>query len=182
MVYTVSDIAKITGVSKVSIYNKLKLKEMEHFTHKNKGITYISEDGFNFIKDNLRMNNEVTTNLNSGESDDDITAENKEFKEGLNIENDYMKSLKSENEKLWLQIEEKDKQISDLISRIEQMSKLVENSQVLLREKEEMEPLNMEEHFQELNKKIEDVKSSMDKRKESGKSNSFWDKFKTRRD
>ena len=33
------DLADLTGLSKVSIYNKLKLKEIEPFIVKNKGIT-----------------------------------------------------------------------------------------------------------------------------------------------
>ena len=35
---SVSEIADLTGLSKVSIYNKLKLKEIEPFIVKNKGV------------------------------------------------------------------------------------------------------------------------------------------------
>ena len=37
----------LTGCSKDSIYNKIKLKEIEKYVVKNKGITYISDEGIN---------------------------------------------------------------------------------------------------------------------------------------
>lgn len=171
MDYTVSYLSKLTGVSKVSIYNKLKLKEMKQFTHKIKGVTYISEEGLNLIKERLNLNNEVAASLNGKEEKQHNSTDKQEFKDSLNSVNDYINYLKNENEKLWIQIDEKDKQIQAL-------HKLVENSQVLLKDTRMPEPLLLEEHFQELNKKIENIKENMNKRTTEVKTNSFWDKFK----
>jgi predicted RNase H-like nuclease (RuvC/YqgF family) len=182
MNYTVSEIAKLTGVSKVSIYNKLKLKEIEKFTHKNKGITYVSEEGLNLIKEILNLNEEATTSLNDKEIESNKHIENKEFKEDLSLIEDYINSLKDENEKLWVQIQEKDKQIQELQSIISQNNRLVENSQILLKNTQEKEPLMLEEHFKEFNNKLEKIKDNMSQRTDDEKQKSFWDKFKSRRD
>jgi len=55
---SVSEIADLTGLSKVSIYNKLKLKEIEPFIVKNKGITYVCDEGVALIKEGLNLKEE----------------------------------------------------------------------------------------------------------------------------
>lgn len=182
MNYTVSEISKLTGVSKVCIYNKLKLKEIEKFTHKNKSITYVSEEGLNLIKESLKLNEEATTSLNDKEIESNKHTDNKVFKEDLNLIEEYINSLKDENEKLWVQIQEKDKQIQELQSIISQNNRLVENSQILLKNTQEKEQLMLEEHFKEFNNKLEKMKDKMSNRTEGEKQKSFWDKFKSRRD
>ena len=49
MLRSVAEVSVLTGLSKVSIYNKIKLKEIEKYVVKNKGITYISDEGINLI-------------------------------------------------------------------------------------------------------------------------------------
>ena len=182
MNYTVSEISKLTGVSKVCTYNKLKLKEIERFIHKNKGITYVSEHGLNLIKESLKLNEEATTSLNDTEEETYKSIDNQGFKGDLNYINDYINSLKNENEKLWVQIQEKDKQIKELQNIISQNNRLVENSQILLKNTQEKEPSILEEHFKEFNNKLEKIKDNMSQRTEDEKQKSFWDKFKSRRD
>lgn len=182
MNYTVAEISELTGVSKVCIYNKLKLKEIERFIHKNKGITYVSEEGFNLIKESLNLNEEAATSLNDEEIEGNKHTDNKEFKEDLRLIEDYLNSLKEENKKLWIQIQEKDKQIQELQNIISQNNRLVENSQILLKNTQEKEPLLLEEHFKEFGNKLEKIKDNMSQRTEDEKQKSFWDKFKSRRD
>ena len=50
MLRSVAEVSTLTGLSKVSIYNKIKLKEFEQYIVKNKGITYISDEGIDLIK------------------------------------------------------------------------------------------------------------------------------------
>ena len=85
----------------------------------------------------------------------------KEFKLGLKeLNKDYLNSLKSENEFLKEQLEEKDKQISEL-------HKLIENSQILLREeqKKSEQQLYLAEHFKEVDNKLQDLREKMEQKR-----------------
>ena len=53
MLRSVAEVSVLTGLSKVSIYNKIKLKEIEQYVVKNKGITYVSDEGIALIKEGL---------------------------------------------------------------------------------------------------------------------------------
>lgn len=49
MLYTVAEVADLTNLSKVSIYQRIKLKELKEFISRKQGVTYISEVGVNSI-------------------------------------------------------------------------------------------------------------------------------------
>ena len=173
MLRSVAEVSVLTGLSKVSIYNKIKLKEMEQYIVKNKGITYISEEGIALIKDGLNLKEDTLNSLNNSlkvvEDEIAISLENKElqdFKVELKeLNKDYLKSLKSENEVLRKQLDEKDKQIAEL-------HKLIENSQILLKEEQKKldKQLYLEEHFEEVDKRIQDLKDKMEQRRNDKKS------------
>ena len=172
MLRSVAEVSDLTGLSKVSIYNKLKLKEMEEFIVKNKGITYITEDGFNLIKSSLNLK-ESSLNLNQEvktENKENLeTIENKDFEEFKGyfkeLNENYLTSLKCEIESLKGQLIEKDKQINDL-------HKLIENSQILLKEeqKKSENQLYLAEHFEEVDMKLQDIREKMLNRKSEEKS------------
>lgn len=63
MLYTIAEISDLIGLSKVSIYKKLKLKELAIHLSKKQGVTYITEQGFNLIKESLKLNDEVKKRL-----------------------------------------------------------------------------------------------------------------------
>ena len=69
-------------------------------------------------------------------------------------------SLKSENEFLKKQLDEKDKQISEL-------HKLIENSQILLKEeqKKSEQQLYLAEHFEEVDNKLQDLREKMEQKR-----------------
>ena len=173
MLRSVAEVSVLTGLSKVSIYNKIKLKEMEQYIVKNKGITYISEEGIALIKDGLNLKEDTLNSLNDSlklvEDEIAISLENKElqdFKVELKeLNKDYLNSLKSENEVLRKQLDEKDKQIAEL-------HKLIENSQILLKEEQKKldKQLYLEEHFEEVDKRIQDLKDKMEQRRNDKKS------------
>ena len=73
------------------------------------------------------------------------------------MNNDYRNNLKIENEKLWDELHEKNLQIKDKDVQIHELHKLVENSQILLKEKPQDIKL-LEQHFQDLDNKIMDIK------------------------
>ena len=80
MLRSVAEVSVLTGLSKVSIYNKIKLKEIEKYVVKNKGITYISDEGINLIFKGLNFNddrlNGLTDGLNIDREDVDISIKN----------------------------------------------------------------------------------------------------------
>lgn len=168
MLMKVSDVSKLTGLSKVSIYNKLKLKELKPYIVKNKGVTYVTEGGVNLIKDNIRLKDNITPYELNNKEIEESNNKNEEiqaFKEQLKgLSDDYLNSLKGEIASLKELIVEKDSQISEL-------HKLIENSQVLLKKEQQKKDsqLLLEEHFQDVDKKLMDIKIKMEEKKEGEK-------------
>ena len=178
MLRSVAEVSVLTGLSKVSIYNKIKLKEIEKYVVKNKGITYISDEGINLIFKGLNFKDDTlngfANGLNIDREDVDVSIGNADFKEFKlelkELNKDYLNSLNSENEFLKKQLDEKDKQISEL-------HKLIENSQILLKEeqKKSEQQLYLAEHFEEVDNKLQDLKEKMEKkRNEKGKENTEY--------
>lgn len=172
MLRSVAEVSVLTGLSKVSIYNKIKLKEIQQYVVKNKGITYVSDEGIALIKEGLNLKEETLNSLNNNfKIDKDevaISIENKEIEEFKvelkELNKDYLNSLKSENEVLKKQLEEKDKQIAEL-------HKLIENSQILLKEeqKKSEQQLYLAEHFEEVDNKLQDLREKMEQKRNEKK-------------
>lgn len=160
MLHTVAEVSELIGLSKVSIYNKLKLKELQEHVIKNVGVTYIDEEGLNLIREGLKLKDEVKTDLNKEIYDEIESKETEGNTDGLNIKTEYIEHLKRENERLWDELEEKNNQINNL-------NRLVENGQVLLKDKKQQELLALEEHFNEIDNKLLQIKDKMKSRKES---------------
>lgn len=168
MLRSVAEVSVLTGLSKVSIYNKIKLKELEKYVVKNKGITYISDEGINLIFKGLNFKDDTlngfTNGLNIDREDVAISIKNTDFKEFKlelkEFNKEYLNSLKSENEFLKKQLDEKDKQISEL-------HKLIENSQILLKEeqKKSEQQLYLAEHFEEVDNKLQDLREKMEQKR-----------------
>lgn len=155
MLYTVAEVSKLTNLSKVSIYKKLKLKELEGHITKEAGITYIDDAALKFITDGLKFNEEFKDNNTENSSDDEIPTS---F-EDLTINKELVKTLID-------QLKSKDEQINDL-------HKLLENSQVLLKneqDKPKEDLLLLEEHLKEFDDRLMNIKERMEKRKEEPKS------------
>ena len=158
MIYTVAKVSELVNLSKASIYNKLKLKEFESYITKKQGITYISGEGLKLIqsdlkyyKDNNTVNEEVATDSDFINTlKDDITYLKDQAKQ---------KDLQFSN-----QLKEKDKQLENYSERLKQAHKLIENNQILLKEKPKQEILLLEEHFQDLDNKLIEIKDKMQKK------------------
>ncbi|MGJ1067584.1 hypothetical protein ACR77K_15310 [Clostridium perfringens] len=156
MLRGVDEVAKELKVSKTAIYNKLKLKEFKCKIVKKQGKSMINDDLFNLIKDSIKVKNKV---------------ENKEFILGNEIDSkneiamdreDSFNLNKSLIDTLIAQLEEKDKQIAAL-------HKLIENNQVLLKKEQEAKVniLELEDHFKEVDNKLNSIKEKMNQRKEN---------------
>ena len=155
MLLTVEETAIKLGVSKTTIYNKLKLKEYQCKIVKKQGKSMVDDDLFKLIKDSLKVQNEVE----SEEVHNDVNAEIATDTDDLmNFNKELIQSLIE-------QLKEKDKQISEL-------HKLIENSQVLLKEeqqKSEQNQLYLSEHFIEVDNKLKDLKDKMEDKRVNSK-------------
>ena len=121
MLYTIAEISDLIGLSKVTIYKKLKLKEMQEHISKKQGTTYVTEEGFNFIKLGL---NGFNTDTSTEPQEDTKNVED------IILEDDIKDLNKDLINALIEQLKEKDKQI-------ETLHNLIENSQILLKSKSE---------------------------------------------
>ncbi|MDU3355946.1 hypothetical protein, partial [Clostridium sp.] len=91
-----------------------------------------------------------------------------EFKD---LNKDYINSLKLEIQNLKDQLEKKDSQIEELIN-------LNKNNQILLKQQQDKE-INqklLEDHFQEVDEKLMDLRERMDEKKKSKKKFGFFSK------
>ncbi|MBX4272117.1 hypothetical protein [Clostridium estertheticum] len=152
MLYTIAEVSDLINLSKVSIYKKLKLKEMQEHITKKQGITYIDDVGLALIKDRLK-------NLKKEEPQEG-TAEAEKAQDTV-LEDDVLTINKELIKALLSQLKEKDNQIHEL-------HRLVENGQILLKDKPQDIKL-LEEHFQNLDSKFMDIRQDMQERKKPQK-------------
>ena len=144
MLKSVEEVATELGVSKTAIYNKLKLDEYKDMVIKKQGRSMINEQLFNFIKENLKFKNVVDEDKKEDKKDETIVKLN-----------DVAVNCLVE------QLKEKDKQIQEL-------HRLIENSQILLKQEQKNceSQMQLEEHFKEVDKKLEALKDKMEHKRE----------------
>lgn len=159
----VVEIAEILGLSKVSVYNRVKALNQDtlHSLLKiEKGVKYYDRKILELLEPDKFK--EFKANTEDSLKYDEIATD----LESLNLKGDYINTLKEQLKIKDSQLEEKDKQINEL-------HRLVENSQILLKQSQEMQlkedPILLEEHFEELDKKIEDIKVKMENKKNQKK-------------
>lgn len=156
--YNVEEVSNIIGVSKVTIYKKIKsLKELQKYIVNNEDRIYILKDGIKILKENLEKNN------------------NKHIKNEIAIDLDDNKELIN---MLKDQIKEKDMQIKDKDNQINELINLNKNNQILLKQQQDKEIKQMEliEHFNEVDKRLIELKGELEDKKKSNKS--IWDRIK----
>jgi hypothetical protein len=155
MLRTVEETAIQLGVSKTTIYNKLKLKEYKSKIVKKQGKSMVDDGLFNLIQEGLKFQNEVEND----KIENYVNAEISIDEEGL------FKLNKELIENLLNQLKEKDKQIAEL-------HKLIENSQILLKEEQKKtdQQLYLAEHFEEVDNKLQDLREKMEERRNDKKS------------
>ena len=145
------------NVSKTAIYNKLKINQFKDKIVKKNGKSMIDEDLFNLIKDSFKSRNQVENEVENKKIYSDENQEIAMDREDLfNFNKQLIDSFLE-------QLKEKDKQI-------EELHKLIENNQVLLKKEQESKKLQLEEHFKEVDIKLIDLKTKIDSNKEKNKS------------
>ena len=167
MLYSVNQISESTGSSKQNIYKKLQKKELKEHIVKKEGINYLDEEGYNLFKASFKTTTEDIP-LNEYTASDTTDSSMNE-----NMFNLMKEQLKEKDR----QIQEKDNQINDYSERLKQSLELNRNSQVLLKEKPHQDILQLEEHFNDLDDKLIDIKDKMLERKVQNEKTSFFSKF-----
>lgn len=167
--YDINQVAQLTGISKVSVYKKLKkLKEIEQYIVKEVDKTYVLEEGVRLIRDSLQVNSRVK---NKVKNDVDEECAISDGYENLTVNKQLINGLLK-------QLDEKDKQIQDLHKQIEELINLNKNNQVLLKQQQDKE-INqklLEDHFQEVDQKLMDLRDRMEEKKNSKKFFGFFSK------
>ena len=146
MLRTVEDVAIQLEVSKTTIYNKLKLNEYKNLIIKKQGKSMIDDTLFNLIKDSLKLKIKVENDGFKNDSNEEISMDEDNL---LNLNKELISNLLA-------QLKEKDKQIAEL-------HKLIENSQILLKEeqKKSESQLYLAEHFEDVDQKLQDLREKM---------------------
>ena len=156
--YDINKVSELTGVSKVTIYKKIKkIKELEPFIVRKDDKTYILEGGLKLIKEHLTVNKKVNSEVESELAIEGISTELTINKELINLLTEQLKEKDT-------QLKEKDKQIAEL-------HKLIENSQILLKEEQKKtdQQLYLSEHFEEVDNKLQDLREKMEQKRNEKK-------------
>ena len=167
--YDINQVAQLTGISKVSVYKKLKkLKGIEQYIVKEVDKTYVLEEGVRLIRDSLQVNSKVK---NKVKNDVDEECAISDGYEDLTVNKQLINGLLK-------QLDEKDKQIQDLHKQIEELINLNKNNQVLLKQQQDKENNQklLEDHFQEVDQKLMDLRDRMEEKKNSKKFFRFFSK------
>jgi hypothetical protein len=162
MIYTVEQVANKLNVSKVTIYNKLKLNQFKDKTVTKQGQTMLDDDLINLIKDSLKFTYRFTDtdNIDTPIEPKETLEENENPQDTI-INDDVLNINKELVKALLEQLKEKDVQLNNLNERLKQEQELNKNNQVLqLRQPQETKQL--EEHFALVDEKLINIREQMD--------------------
>jgi hypothetical protein len=133
--YTVSDVAKMLDVSRVTIYRKIETAELQqHVTIKNK-VKYIDNKGIDLLKEKLGCNVVQQENSNIGVTDQlhelqMLQLETEHLKRELEAKDKHIETLTNETVMLQGMLQHEQESGKDL-------RKLIENSQILLKQSQD---------------------------------------------
>jgi hypothetical protein len=155
MLRTVEETAIQLGVSKTTIYNKLKLKEYKCKIVKKQGKSMVDDSLFNLIQESLKVKSIIENEEIDNEANEEISVDRESL---FNLNQEFIDNL-------FEQLKEKDKQIAEL-------HKLIENSQILLKEEQKKtdQQLYLAEHFEEVDNKLQDLREKMEQKRNEKKS------------
>src|SRR5659263_417302 len=167
MLRTVPEVADIIHITRQSLYFKLKQPLYKDKVITKHGQAYIDDDLLKLIQDNMKPfnkhnNSETMTQQEEATTKDDTMPDEDIVKLNQILINTLVEQLKEKDN----QIHEKDSQLENYSERLKQALELNRNSQVLLKDKPHQDILLLEEHFQDLDNKLEEVKNKMSDRKE----------------
>ena len=115
------------------------------------------------------MNKNVKTESDHKNNDKSIDDEVATDTEGFNINEELFNMLKDQLKEKDNQLNMMDKQLQESNERLKQAHNLIENNQVLLKAKPQQNVLQLEEHFQDLDNKLIEIKDKMQKKDQDHK-------------
>lgn len=179
MLKTIEEVAKQLGVSKSTIYNKIKLNRFKDSVVISQGQSMLQEESIQAIRDDIKGNCKSNTDGKSDVNDKspESTGDAQNASDAI-VSSDYIQLNREYIKTLEKQIIEKDAQLSKFDARLKESLELNRNNQILLKDKPQENLLLLEEHFQELDTKLEEVKENMQQRKTQQSKGLFSKLFK----
>ena len=143
MLKSINNVSKELGISKATIYKKLKEEKYKKLIIKENNVIKINESLYELLKANTKRKNiEEVENVEIVDKEELNIVKVEENNKNDNIVGILLK-----------QIKEKDIQINRLHDLIENNQILIKNSQ-----EREKEKVNLEEHFKEIDKKLIEIR------------------------
>ena len=173
MLHSINDISILLSLSKMTIYRKLKVKELKPYIVIKQGVQYLDDDGLTLLTEMLNNKCEtVKDDVNVNVTNDSLNEET-----AIDID-DYITFLKSEIDFFKSEIQEKNSQIENLNNRLASEQELTKNRQVLeLKQPKDIKAL--EQHFKDLDNSLIEIRERMEDRKNiSSRKNIFQKIFK----
>ena len=159
MLNSINEISISLGVSKMTIYRKLKVKELKSHIILKQGIQYIDDKGLTMLIGMLKPSRksvkyDVKEECINNITNDEIATDN----------DDFISSLKSEIDFLRSELQEKNIQINNLSIGLSSEQELHKNTQILFKQQQPQQILQLEAHFEELDNKLIEIKDKMRKK------------------
>jgi hypothetical protein len=137
----IQDVAKQLNISRMTVYNKLKnreiYKELKPHLKTIKKVRYFDNKGIELlkkhitVKDSSKTENEIDSN---NDLDDNSNDEYKKLSEGIkDLQVNFINNLKDQIKQLQNQVNEKDKQIMEHLKQLNTKDKQLDNKDELLR-------------------------------------------------
>ena len=162
MLKSINNVSKELGISKATIYKKLKEEKYKKLIIKENNVIKINESHYELLKANTKRKNI--------EEVENVEIVNKEelniVKVEENNKNDNIVGI------LLKQIKEKDIQINRLHDLIENNQILIKNSQ-----EREKEQVSLENHFKDIDKKLLEIRDKNKSRKEKKRKSNIFQKI-----
>ena len=156
MIYDIGKVAELTHVSKVTIYRKLKLQEIKPFIIMKNNKQFLDKKGIDVIKEMLNVTTDEVTGLNSKDIEQPLNPDiSVSVADLMSVKDTLIESLQSNSELL-------KKELGIKNNQIESLHRLIENNQILLKEKPQQDIRQLEEHFEDLDNKLMDIRQQME--------------------
>lgn len=118
--YRVMDIARLLGVSRLTVYDHIKRlkKNLKPFIYNEKGVIYLEPEGLEFIRQSINEGQSYKEDLNGQENGQPINPEVTDLFNDLNhkfdtLQNDYIANLKQQIRRLEGELDRKNQQFEN---------------------------------------------------------------------